>query len=61
MIQRTIAGLTFNVPSPSVYQFIGLPVQIFFASGAWWIECGGKAGARRSLREAVEDLAGVLR
>lgn len=57
MTQRTIAGLAFNVPSPSVYQLIGFPVQIIFANGFWWIECGGKLGARASLAQAAEDIA----
>jgi hypothetical protein len=60
MTHRTIAGLRFAVPSPSVYQLIGLPVQIIFASGEWWIECGGKWGRRASLQAAAEDLAWVL-
>lgn len=60
MTQRTIAGLAFNVPSPSVYQLVGFPVQIIFASGDWWIECGGKWGRRKSLMEAAEDLAWVM-
>jgi hypothetical protein len=61
MTKRTIAGLRFNVPSPSVYQLCGFPVQIFFANGSWWIECGGKVGARPSLQAAAEDLAWVLK
>lgn len=60
MAQRTIAGLAFNVPSPSVYQLIGFPVQIIFAKGEWWIECGGKWGQRPSLQAAAEDLAWVM-
>lgn len=60
MTQRTICGLTFNVLSPSVYQLRGFPVQIIFASGTWWIECGGKWGQRASLLRAAEDLALVL-
>lgn len=60
MTQRTIAGLRFSVPSPSVYQLVGFPVQIIFASGAWWIECGGKWGQRPSLQAAAEDLAECL-
>lgn len=57
MTTRSIAGLTFHVPSPSVYILVGFPVQIFFASGEWWVECGGKAGRRASLQQAAEDLA----
>lgn len=57
MTTRTIAGLQFNVPSPSVYQLAGFPVQIIFAKGSWWIECGGKFGRRASLADAAEDLA----
>lgn len=60
MTQRTIAGLRFAVPSPSVYQLIGFPVQIIFASGEWWIECEGKFGRRASLKDAAEDLAGAV-
>lgn len=61
MTKRTIAGLQFLCPSPSVYQLIGFPVQVIFASGVWWIECGGKYGQRPSLLQAAEDLAWVLK
>ena len=61
MPQRTIAGLVFDVPSPSVYQLRGFPVQIVFVNGFWWLECGGKYGARPSLQRAAEDLAWVLK
>lgn len=61
MTQRTIAGLRFAVPSPSVYQLIGLPVQIIFANNSWWIECGGKWGSRPTLQRAAEDLAWVIK
>lgn len=32
---RTVAGLRFRVPSPSVYQLEGLPLALIFQSSGW--------------------------
>lgn len=50
------ASLSTSPPLP-FNQLARFPVQIIFASGAWWIECGGKFGQRASLADAAEDLA----
>lgn len=61
MITRSIAGLQWEVISPSFYQLVGVPqVDLSYVGEVWFVHCPGENGQPKMRPFKTRDKAAAL-